>query len=138
LGYRAMSMVSFANESSNPSHRRLGNLPYRHLVLIYQGVMKHDKLARNVNCLSKVKLSKVIQIVFRNISMNQAIRRFQPNSNWLSAALLTLFVVSFGIFAQSHATTKTMNPVFSGKMSFANFCQTETNAHRSSTLIMYY
>lgn len=35
--------------------------------------------------------------------MNRAIRQFTPNSNWISATLLTLFVVSFGLFAEAHA-----------------------------------
>lgn len=34
--------------------------------------------------------------------INQAINRIKPNSNWISAALLTLFVASFGILAESH------------------------------------
>ncbi len=32
--------------------------------------------------------------------MNDALKRFTPDSNWISAGLLTLLVVSFGIFAE--------------------------------------
>jgi hypothetical protein len=34
--------------------------------------------------------------------MNTAMKHFRPNMNWISAALLTVFVVSFGIFAENH------------------------------------
>lgn len=34
--------------------------------------------------------------------MNNAIRQYRPASNWISVALLSLFVVSFAMVAQSH------------------------------------
>ena len=34
--------------------------------------------------------------------MNDAIQRFTPSTNWVSALLLTVFVFSFGIFAEAH------------------------------------
>lgn len=34
--------------------------------------------------------------------MNTAMKHFKPNMNWVSAVLLTAFVVSFGIFAENH------------------------------------
>jgi hypothetical protein len=34
--------------------------------------------------------------------MNTAMKHIRPYMNWISAALLTVFVVSFGIFAENH------------------------------------
>ena len=34
--------------------------------------------------------------------MIEAIRNYQPASNWITAGLLTLLVVSFGVFASEH------------------------------------
>ena len=33
--------------------------------------------------------------------MNKAVTRFTPSSNWMSAALITLFVASVGLLAES-------------------------------------
>ena len=33
--------------------------------------------------------------------MNKSLRRPTPGSNWISAMLLTMFVISFAIFAES-------------------------------------
>jgi hypothetical protein len=48
--------------------------------------------------------------------MNTAMKHFRPNMNWISAALLTVFVVSFGIFAENHVrsgiTNQQMETVF--------------------------
>ena len=32
--------------------------------------------------------------------MNDALKQFRPSSNWISAALVTVFVVSFGVIAE--------------------------------------
>ncbi|HIG41858.1 MAG: hypothetical protein ABGY96_23070 [bacterium] len=40
--------------------------------------------------------------------MNRAISTFRPNSNWLSISLLTLFVLSFGVFAESRVDDGTV------------------------------
>lgn len=34
--------------------------------------------------------------------MNRAIRQYRPNSSWITAGLLTVLVVTFGILAESH------------------------------------
>ena len=36
--------------------------------------------------------------------MNDALRSYRPTSNWLTAALLTLLVICFGIFAEVRAS----------------------------------
>ena len=36
--------------------------------------------------------------------MKRAITSYRPNANWLSMGVLTLFVVSFGIFAEAQMT----------------------------------
>jgi hypothetical protein len=38
--------------------------------------------------------------------MINAINKFNPATNWVTAGLLTLVVTSFGIFAESHATER--------------------------------
>ena len=38
--------------------------------------------------------------------MKNAINKFYPTTNWVTAGLLTLVVTSFGIFAESHATER--------------------------------
>ena len=38
--------------------------------------------------------------------MNHAIRQFRPASNWISAALISLFVISFAILAETHLQPK--------------------------------
>ena len=40
----------------------------------------------------------------KGINMKNAINKFYPTTNWVTAGLLTLVVTSFGIFAESHAT----------------------------------
>ena len=36
--------------------------------------------------------------------MKNNIRKFRPSTNWITTVLLTLFVTTFGIFAQTHAS----------------------------------
>ena len=38
--------------------------------------------------------------------MKNAINKFYPTTNWVTAGLLTLVVTSFGIFAESHASER--------------------------------
>ncbi len=68
--------------------------------------------------------------------MNNAIKRFRPSSSWVTATLLTLFVISFAIFAEKHA------PAGSASMFFANPtlhqpCET-SGIQQNRTLIRYY
>ncbi len=65
--------------------------------------------------------------------MNEARRTYIPNSNWISAALLTLFVVSFGLFANAHTQDAVAQPEVT-----ANFCATENSSTKTRTLFRYY
>lgn len=65
--------------------------------------------------------------------MNQAIRTFRPSSSWISAALLTLFVVSFGLFAESHSEREAAQPEVVG-----SFCATEASPAKTKTVFRYY
>jgi hypothetical protein len=42
----------------------------------------------------------------KGINMKNAINKFNPATNWVTAGLLTLVVTSFGIFAESQATER--------------------------------
>jgi hypothetical protein len=42
----------------------------------------------------------------KGINMKNAINKFYPTTNWVTAGLLTLVVTSFGIFAETHATER--------------------------------
>ena len=63
--------------------------------------------------------------------MNQAIRTFHPNSSWISAALLTLLVVSFGLFAEGHSQGEHMDPAV-----LPSFCVTDNSV--TQTLFRYH
>jgi hypothetical protein len=68
--------------------------------------------------------------------MNTAITQFRPSSTWITAALLTLFVIAFGIFADSHARTDA--PVLlSGEAIVGEFCRTSTLG-KTGTLFRYH
>ena len=60
--------------------------------------------------------------------MHEALKRFTPDSNWISAGLLTLLVVSFGIFAERHAGPHTQQADVAASM-----CEADT-AGRSHSL----
>ena len=38
--------------------------------------------------------------------MENSISRFRPSTSWITTALLTLVVATFGIFAQTHASER--------------------------------
>lgn len=60
--------------------------------------------------------------------MNNALKRFTPSTNWISAGLLTLMVVSFGIAADRHARTQLQTIDFT-----SNVCETD-EAPKSQSL----
>jgi|AP95_1055475.scaffolds.fasta_scaffold00600_12 hypothetical protein len=66
--------------------------------------------------------------------MNQAIRQFTPSSNWISATLLTLFVVSFGLFAEAHAPTDYSN---SDTANVVQMCATQS-VDRNRLLVRFH
>lgn len=53
--------------------------------------------------------------------MNAAIRRFRPSSNWISAALISLFVISFALLAEGHVAPP------SGDHMVTEFCTGSTD-----------
>jgi hypothetical protein len=65
------------------------------------------------------------------ISMKNAINKFNPATNWVTAGLLTLVVTSFGIFAESHASERdiTFNDV---RTDVSDSIQTVLNKHNRS------
>lgn len=56
--------------------------------------------------------------------MNNAFKRIRPNSNWISATLLTLFVVSFGLVAESHIRPE------ANEYSNADICTSKSDNNR--------
>lgn len=68
--------------------------------------------------------------------MNIAIRTSQPSSSWITAGLLTLFVVAFGIFANAHTQHETaFNGSSNGLM--VEIYQTRT-INRSTSIFRYH
>lgn len=63
--------------------------------------------------------------------MNHAIKRIRPNYNWISAVLLTLFVASFAILAESHVRPD-MDQTYS-----ADTC-TSAKTHRDRLFVRYH
>jgi hypothetical protein len=71
------------------------------------------------------------------ISMKNAINKFNPATNWVTAGLLTLIVISFGIFAESHASERdiTFNDV---RTDVSDSIQTVLNKHNRSNRRNYH
>ena len=64
--------------------------------------------------------------------MNQPKRTIRVGPNWLSAALLTLFVLSFGIFAEHHVRAHADNTD-----AYAEYC-TSGSSDQPRTLIRFH
>lgn len=64
--------------------------------------------------------------------MNESMRKIRPSSNWISAGLLTLFVLSFGIFAESHVRTNA-----NSAEAYAGYCSS-SNSDQPKTLIRFH
>lgn len=65
-------------------------------------------------------------------NMNTAMKHFRPTMNWVSAVLLTAFVVSFGIFAENHVRSG----ITDQQMERA-FC-TDTSADKNLFFVRYH
>lgn len=64
--------------------------------------------------------------------MNESLRTIRPSSKWISAGLLTLFVLSFGIFAESHVRANTHS-----SDAYAGYCTSDT-PDQPRTLIRFH
>lgn len=64
--------------------------------------------------------------------MNESMRTIRPSSNWLSAMLLTVFVLSFGVFAESHIRANTNSSEV-----YAGFCSSDS-PDQPRTLIRFH
>lgn len=64
--------------------------------------------------------------------MIEAISKFQPNSNWITAGLLTLFVVSFALVAQGHVKEDVnfLASMNDSKDSTTEFCRVTTKGKK--------
>lgn len=70
--------------------------------------------------------------------MTEAIRNYQPASNWVTAGLLTLLVVSFGLFANEHKQHDVHGYAFtSPELSMIKLCSTDVGK-KTTKLFRYH
>ncbi|MFP6806524.1 MAG: hypothetical protein VB957_04995 [Pseudomonadales bacterium] len=73
--------------------------------------------------------------------MSHNTNKFRPTTNWMTTALLTLFVSTFGIFAQSHASERTVSlqditeRISRQAVDGISYC--DTNVKKSQNVILY-
>ena len=72
--------------------------------------------------------------------MNRAIQQFTPGSSWITAGLLTLFVVSFTLLAEAHRpdTSTTGITGFETSFHFMDRVQHATDDEKSTTLLRFH
>ena len=68
--------------------------------------------------------------------MNNAIKRFRPSSSWVTATLLTLFVISFAVFAEKHVPAGSASMLFDSP-TLHQPCET-SGMEQHRTLIRYH